>query len=68
MRARTVVTDSSAVLGGRVCRGRCALFLRGADAACTAMLTSDRPPAVSACDERRDDREDLVGSLLRSSA
>ncbi|MDF2268159.1 hypothetical protein P2Q00_22355 [Streptomyces coacervatus] len=68
MRARTVVADSLAVLGGRVCRGRCALFLRGADAACTAMLTSDRPPAVSACDERRGDRRHLVGRLLRGAA
>ncbi|GAA3779410.1 methylaspartate mutase [Streptomyces coacervatus] len=65
--AARAVIDERGMLGWSKAGGM-PVTVRDSDAVCTSPLTADRLTTMLAYNERRYDREDLVGSLLRSSA
>ncbi|MER6418987.1 methylaspartate mutase [Streptomyces sp. NPDC001137] len=64
--ARAVIDEQGMLSWSKA--GGMPVTIRDTDTACTSPLTADRLTTMLAYNERRYDREDLVGSLLRSAA
>jgi methylaspartate mutase epsilon subunit len=64
--ARAVIDEQGMLSWSKA--GGMPVRVRETDAVCTSPLTADRLTTMLAHNERRYDREDLVGSLLRSAA